>query len=49
MHRDIEIEDIEKMLGCGDPDKGFTTYKCLDYENIQRVPSHAKAEYAKLW
>jgi hypothetical protein len=32
----FEIEEVEKMLQCGDPDKGFTTYRCPDCGNIQR-------------
>ncbi|MHC1595804.1 MAG: transposase zinc-binding domain-containing protein [Candidatus Syntropharchaeales archaeon] len=38
----FEIEEVEKMLQCGDPDKGFTTYRCPDCENIQRIPFTCK-------
>lgn len=43
MLRDVEIEEVEKMLQCGDPDKGFATYRCPDCGNIQRIPFTCKS------
>jgi hypothetical protein len=33
-----QIAEVEKMLGCGDPRHGFTTYICLECGKTEHVP-----------
>lgn len=38
-----QIKEVEKMLGCGDPQKGFATYLCLDCGTEKRVAFSCKS------
>lgn len=36
---------ISKMLGCGDPEKGFMAYRCLSCGEIKRIPFSCKSSF----
>lgn len=38
-----QIQEVEKMLGCGDSKKGFATYMCLDCGSEKRISFSCKS------
>ena len=38
-----QIAEVEKMLGCGDPSQGFSTYICLNCGEQLKVPFSCKS------
>jgi len=36
---------IKKMLGCGDPENGFISYRCLQCGEVKRVPFSCKSGF----
>lgn len=52
-----QVGEVEKMLGCGDPSKGFASYICLECGGEKRVPFSCKSRicsgcgkvYADAW
>jgi hypothetical protein len=41
--RDVEKREVEKMLSCRDPQKGYSVYMCKDCGNTKRVPHSCKS------
>ena len=41
--REVEIEEVEKMLSCGDFKNGFATIVCLNDGEMKRVPFSCKS------
>ena len=46
--RDTEMENIDKMLGCGDPSFGGSMYACTHCENFKFVPFRCHSRFALL-
>jgi hypothetical protein len=36
---------IEKMLGCGEPENGFVSYRCLQCGEVKKVPFSCKSSF----
>jgi len=36
---------VAKMLGCGDPENGFTSYKCPECGELKKVPFSCKSSF----
>lgn len=55
--RSTEIKEVEKMLHCQDPDKGFLTFQCPECGEIKiihfscnsRICTHCGKKYADKW
>ena len=43
--RDSEMENIDKMLNCGDPSFGGAMYVCTTCHNMKFVPFHCKSRF----
>jgi hypothetical protein len=41
--RDVEIKEVEKMLGCMDVEKGYTSYICQACGEIIYIPHSCKS------
>lgn len=41
--REVEIEEVEKMLSCGDFKNGFATFVCLNDGEMKKVPFSCKS------
>ena len=43
----IEYYDrvVKEMLGCGDPEKGFKSYRCLWCGEVKKVPFSCKSSF----
>ena len=46
--RDTEMENIEKMIHCGDPSFGGAMYHCPHCGNFKYVPFHCTVGFALL-
>ena len=47
--RDTEMENIEKMIHCGDPSFGGAMYHCPHCGNFKYVPFHCHSRFSLLW
>lgn len=55
--RDIELKEVEKMLNCCNPSKGYMTYQCDDCGDIEHIPftcksricTHCGKKFADKW
>jgi len=51
MNREYQAEYydtvIKKMLGCGDPENGFISYRCLQCGEVKRVPFSCKSSFCR--
>lgn len=41
--REVEIQEVEKMLKCGDPENGFVTYQCPNCNSIKTIGFRCKS------
>ena len=49
MNREYQAEYydtvIKKMLGCGDPENGFISYRCLQCGEVKKIPFSCKSSF----
>ena len=49
MNREYQAEYydtvIKKMLGCGDPENGFISYRCLQCGEVKGIPFSCKSSF----
>jgi hypothetical protein len=41
--REVEVREVEKMLGCMDPQKGYSVYMCVDCGKTKKLPHSCKS------
>ena len=41
--RDVEIKEVEKMLGCMDPENGYSIYICSECGSMKKLPHSCKS------
>ena len=41
--REVEIREVEKMLSCMDPQKGYSVYMCVDCGKTKKLPHSCKS------
>ena len=41
--REVEVDEVEKLLGCGDFKNGFATFICLNDGHTKRIPFSCKS------
>lgn len=46
--RDIEIKEVEKMLGCMNPEKGYSKYICEDCGEVKIIPHSCKSKICSI-
>ena len=53
MNREYQAEYhdtvIKKMLGYGDPENGFMSYRCLQCGEVKRIPSNCQSSFCLFW
>ena len=45
LHWDSIVENVEKMIGCGDPSNGYAEYVCPQCGNKKQVPFTCKSRF----
>lgn len=46
--REVEKREVEKMLSCMDPEKGYSVYMCADCGNTKKVPHSCKSRICSI-